>query len=151
VVTSSFNSGYAVVLLGGLIFLGSLSIVVQQLDSKDLRELILGFFCPWFVVLGWLLFLLGSGIYVVALNWTRKRYEAEIERRASAIRKDSPEVQEAFMTSARWMIAIWLAARPMHLVFLGPLLVLAVFSDWAKKRADREQNGVFVVASGLPA
>lgn len=75
----------------------------------------------------------------------------EIERRASAIRKDSPEVQEAFMTSARWMIAIWLAARPMHLVFLGPLLVLAVFSDWAKKRADREQKGVFVVASGLPA
>jgi hypothetical protein len=62
VVTSSFNSGYAVVLLGGLIFLGSLSIVVQKLDSKDLRELILGFFAPWFVVLGWLLFLLGSGM-----------------------------------------------------------------------------------------
>jgi hypothetical protein len=85
VVTSSFNSGYAVVLLGGLIFLGSLSIVVQKLDSKDLRELILGLFCPWFAVLGWLLFLLGSGIYVVALNWTRKRYEAEIERQRDVL------------------------------------------------------------------
>jgi hypothetical protein len=47
--------------------------------------------------------------------------------------------------------ALWLAARPMHLLILGPLLVLAVFSDWAEKKADREKKGGFVAASGLPA
>lgn len=74
-----------------------------------------------------------------------------IEAEIAVIKKDAPEIWDAFSTVRRWMVALWFAARPMHLLMLAPLLVLAVFSDWAEKKADREKKGGFVAASGLPA
>jgi hypothetical protein len=74
-----------------------------------------------------------------------------METEFAAIEKDAPEIRDAFSTLCRWIVALWLAARPMHLLILGPLLVLAVFSDWADKKADREKKGGFVAAAGLPA
>jgi hypothetical protein len=79
-ITRAFNSGYALFVLGGAIFLGSLWIVAQRLDPKDLKDLIGGVLDTWSTGLGWLLFLVGSSIYLAVLRWTRIRYEAEIER-----------------------------------------------------------------------
>jgi hypothetical protein len=77
--------------------------------------------------------------------------QERLEREAAAIMKDVPEVREAFSTLSRWIVALWLAARPMRLLILCPLLILAFFSDWADKKADREKKGGFVAAAGLPA
>ena len=73
------------------------------------------------------------------------------EREAEAIMKDAPEIREAFSTVARWILALWLAARPMQLLMLAPLLILAFFSESAAKKADREKKSGFVAAEGLPA
>jgi hypothetical protein len=85
VVNRGFNSGYALVVLGGTVFLGSMGMVVQRLDSKDLKDLISGSLGNWFSILGWLLFLLGSVIYPIAIGWMKGRYEAEIERQRQIV------------------------------------------------------------------
>ena len=90
IVNRAFNDGYALVLLFGLIFLGSLWIVVQKLDSKDLNDLIDGALRSWIPVLGWLLFFVGSVIYLTVFRWTKTRFEVEIERQRKIIDRFLP-------------------------------------------------------------
>jgi hypothetical protein len=85
VVNRAFNSGYALPAIGGLIFLASLWIVVQKLDSKDLKELVGEAFADWAAAVGWLLFLAGSAIYLSVVRWMKVRYEAEIARQRELI------------------------------------------------------------------
>ena len=56
-------------LLGGAIFLGSLWIVAGRLDSRDLKDLLSGLLGAWLPVLGWLLFIGASIIYLLAFRW----------------------------------------------------------------------------------
>jgi hypothetical protein len=84
-VNRAFNSGYALAVIGGLFSLGFLWIVVQKLDSKDLKDLIEGALTTWISTLGWLLFFIGSVIYLTAYRWTKARDDAEIERQRKII------------------------------------------------------------------
>jgi protein-S-isoprenylcysteine O-methyltransferase Ste14 len=85
VVNQGFNSGYALLILVGTIFLGTLGTVAFRLDSKDLEDLIGAALGSWATGLGWLLFLLGSTIYMWVIRWMKGHYEAEIDRQRQII------------------------------------------------------------------
>jgi hypothetical protein len=90
IVTQSFNSGYALFLLGGLTFLGALWIVAGRLESHDLKELLISLFGLWFQLLGWLLFVVGSIIYFLAVRWMKRQHDAEIDRQREIIDRFLP-------------------------------------------------------------
>ena len=89
-VTLSFNSGYALFLLGGLVFLAALAIISNRLESKDLKDLLGGVLGGWFWGLGWLLFLGSTVIYFVAFRWIQKHYEAELNRQRELLERYLP-------------------------------------------------------------
>jgi 4-amino-4-deoxy-L-arabinose transferase-like glycosyltransferase len=89
-ITLSFNSGYALFLLGGAIFLASLWIVAGRLDSRDLKDLLSGLLGAWLPVLGWLLFVGGSVIYFLAFKWMKDHYEREIDRQRELLERFLP-------------------------------------------------------------
>jgi hypothetical protein len=91
VVHGGFNSGYALVILCGTIFLGALGIVIQKLDSKDLKDLIVGSFNSWLPALGWLLFVIGTVIYVGVIRWMRRQYQGQIDYQRELIDRFLPE------------------------------------------------------------
>jgi hypothetical protein len=91
------------------------------------------------------------------LGVTSRRKPARFEHtafqnRIEAIMKDgSPEIREAFVKCTRWTVALWLAARPIWLIPLAVLILLAFFSDWADRQAKQKKEEAFAVVSGLPA
>jgi hypothetical protein len=75
----------------------------------------------------------------------------ELESRIEAIMKDVPEIRKAFFNSQRWVIALWIATRPIYFVPVGVILVLSYFSESAERVAESKKEEVFAVASCLPA
>src|ERR1700693_3377548 len=84
IVNNAFTSGHGIVVIGGGIFLVSLWIVVGKLESKDLKDLLVGVLGSC-IILGWLLFFAGSIIYILVIRWKDARHEAEIERQRKII------------------------------------------------------------------
>jgi hypothetical protein len=75
----------------------------------------------------------------------------DLEKRMTALDKDTPAVRHAFVSVTRWMLALYLASNPMELLKLSFLVIYANFSDWADSEKEREKKEVYTLASGLPA
>jgi hypothetical protein len=86
-ITNRFlTAGYAIPLLCVLGFSVCLWIVSRQLDSKDMKELVLGLTDRLsFRLLGWILFLATTSIYAFLFRWTSRSYENEIARQREII------------------------------------------------------------------
>jgi hypothetical protein len=89
--TAFITSGYALPFLIAVALCVCLWLVARGLESKDLKELILGLsehFCA--SVVGWILFVVASVVYFLLLIFVRRQYEAEIERQRVLIEKLLP-------------------------------------------------------------
>lgn len=89
------TSGYAVPFLIAVTLCVCLWIVARGMESKDLKELMLGLAERFSgCMIGWLLFVVASAVYFLLLVFVKRQYEGEIIRQREMIEKLLPHQRD---------------------------------------------------------